>query len=398
MPNGHSASPDLEQQSEQPTNFGECRDADNINAGNAAASDPTLRALGWSSQWQHLFDAAPKPIGGLVPARVTAQFTNQYRIGAGEGEFSAEVSGKFQFQAASRSDFPAVGDWVVAQPLPGERRAVIHGVLPRRTAMIRRAAGSVPEEQVIGTNIDILFIVNALNGDYNVRKIERYLVAAWESGSAPIVLLTKADLCEDVQSRIAEVASAAPGVPVHAVSAIEDQGRQALLPYLQPGRTIAVTGSSGAGKSTLLNWLAGEERQTVQGVREDDARGRHTTTHRELFPLPGGFIMMDTPGMRELQLWESESGWQEAFAEIEALAASCRFRDCRHEAELGCAVKNALRDGTLDEHRYASYKKTGRELARQARKEKSVTMRAKKSADKRQGARTNDVRRSMEQD
>nr|WP_225446519.1 ribosome small subunit-dependent GTPase A [Paenibacillus rhizovicinus] len=345
-----------------------------------------------------MFTAAAKPINGLVPARVTAQFTNQYRVWTDEGELAAEVSGKFQFQAAARGDYPAVGDWILAQPLPGERRAIIHGVLPRRTAMIRRAAGSIPEEQVIGANIDTLFIVNALNGDFNVRKIERYLIAAWESGSSPVVLLTKADLCEDAPSRIAEVESAAPGVPVHAVSALEDQGRSSLLPYLQPGQTIAVTGSSGAGKSTLLNWLAGEERQHVQGIREDDARGRHTTTHRELFALPGGFILMDTPGMRELQLWESESGRQEAFADIEALADACRFRDCKHGSELGCAVKEALRSGELDAHRYESYKKTGRELAHQARKERSVTNRAKKSGDKRLASREKQVRRSMDMD
>lgn len=381
-----------QQQSEIPTqDSGALPNTDVPQVRTDANKAEPLQALGWNVHWQSAFEAAAKTIDGLVPARVTAQFTNQYRIGAEAGELSAEVSGKFQFQAASRSDYPAVGDWVLIQPLPGEQRAVIHGVLPRRTAMIRRAAGSVPEEQVIGTNIDTLFIVNALNGDYNVRKIERYLIVAWESGAAPVVLLTKADLCEDALQRIAEVEAATPGVPVHAVSALQDEGRSELLPYLRQGRTIAVTGSSGAGKSTLLNWLAGEERQIVQGVREDDARGRHTTTHRELFPLPGGFVMMDTPGMRELQLWDSESGRQEAFADIEALSANCRFRDCKHLAEKGCAVREALQDGSLDEHRYASYKKTGRELAHQARKERSVTNRAKKNADKRQVARANNV-------
>lgn len=352
----------------------------------------TLPAWGWNDSWQQLFDAAPRPIAGLLPARVSAQFTNQYRIWSEDGERTAEVSGKFQFQAATRGDFPAVGDWVLIQPLPGENRAVIHGVLPRRTAMIRRAAGSVPVEQVIGANIDTLFIVNALNGDFNVRKIERYLVAAWESGAAPVVLLTKADLCDDAAGKLAEVSAAAPGVPVHAISALQDQGRSELRPYLQPGRTLAVTGSSGAGKSTLLNWLAGEERQLVQGVREDDARGRHTTTHRELFTLPEGYALMDTPGMRELQLWDSDAGREEAFADIQALGANCRFRDCKHETEIGCAIREAIRSGDLDEQRYANYKKTGRELARQTRKEQSASKRAQKSADKRLTAR-NDSRR-----
>ncbi|RAP75615.1 ribosome small subunit-dependent GTPase A [Paenibacillus montanisoli] len=359
----------------------------------------TLERYGWNDYWESCTASAAAGGGtDLEPARVVAQFTNRYRIMTAAGEYAAEVSGKFQFQAASRSEFPAVGDWVAVQTLPGEQRAVIHGVLPRRSAMIRRAAGSVPEEQVIGTNIDTLFIVNALNGDFNVRKIERYLVAAWESGATPVVLLTKADLCTDTARRVAEVEASAPGVPVHAVSAVTGEGRESLSPYLLQGRTIAVTGSSGVGKSTLLNWLAGGDLQRVQDIREDDARGRHTTTHRELFPLPGGVIMMDTPGMRELQLWESDDGWQEAFSDIEEIAAGCRFRDCRHAAEQGCAVKEALRSGALDARRYESYKKTGRELAHQMRKEQSVSKRQQKSADKRIEARASYVKHKPDMD
>ena len=355
-----------------------------------------LYQYGWNDHWASCMNDEMIQ-SGLVPARVIAQFTNQYRIITAEGESVAEVSGKFQFHAASRSEYPGVGDWTAVQPLQGEARAIIHAVLPRRSAMIRKAAGSVPEEQVIGANLDTLFIVNALNSDFNVRKIERYLITAWESGATPVVLLTKADLCEDTPDRIAAVCAAAPGVAVHAVSALQDEGKEALAAYMLPGRTLAVTGSSGVGKSTLLNWLAGDNLQQVQGIREQDARGRHTTTHRELFPLPCGAVMMDTPGMRELQLWEASSGWQEAFADIEELAAGCRFRDCTHDAEDGCAIKQAIEEGTLDAHRLGNYKKTGRELAHQARKEQSVSKRHKKSANKRLTGRfTSMDRRSID--
>ncbi|UVI31757.1 ribosome small subunit-dependent GTPase A [Paenibacillus spongiae] len=341
-----------------------------------------LTAFGWNEQRE----AEMGMYGEYEPARVIAQHSNLYRIVTGSGELTAEVSGKFQFEAAARSDYPAVGDWLAVKELPGESRAIIHAVLPRRSAMIRKAAGPMVAEQVIGANIDVLFIVNALNDDFNLRKIERYLVAAWDSGATPVVLLTKSDLCSDTAARIADVEAVAPGVPVHAISALQGGGIDALASYMRPGSTIGVTGSSGVGKSTLLNRLAGEELQQVQGIREDDARGRHTTTHRELFPLPGGALMMDTPGMRELQLWEADEGREEAFADIEALALSCRFRDCRHESELGCAVKAAVQDGSLDSRRLGSYRKTGRELAHQARKERAVSQRLKKNAAKRQPA------------
>lgn len=352
---------------------------------NPAKALPTLQTYGWSAHWQQQNETR-RHESGLVPARVIAQFTLQYRIIAEDGEYSAEVSGKFHYEAGSRGDFPAVGDWVLVQPLAGERRAIIHAVLPRRTAMIRKAAGPGVHEQIIGANIDTLFVVCALNDDFNLRKIERYLIAAWDSGAMPVLLLTKADLCEEVAARIAAVEASAPGVPVHAVSALQGEGIDQLAGYLRPGSTIAVAGSSGVGKSTLLNSLAGEERQRVQGIRENDARGRHTTTHRELFPIPGGAVMMDTPGMRELALWDAEDGLNEAFSDIEALAADCRFRDCKHEGEAGCAVRQAASEGTLDAKRLASYRKTSRELAHHARKESSASKRQQKTASKRAAA------------
>ncbi|WP_082423281.1 ribosome small subunit-dependent GTPase A, partial [Paenibacillus dakarensis] len=241
-------------------------------------------------------------------------------------------------------------------------------------------AGNVPDEQVIAANTDTIFIVNALNQDFNVRKIERYLISVWESGAQPVVLLTKADLCVDPEKYAAMVMSSAPGVPVHAVSSLQDQGKETIAPYLVPGHTVAITGSSGAGKSTLLNWLSGQDVQRVQGVREEDARGRHTTTHRELFLLPEGAVMIDTPGMRELQLWDSADGWGETFFEIEELARQCRFQDCRHESETGCAVQQALLDGELDPGRFKNYKKTEKELAYLARKERTTARRQKEQS------------------
>ncbi len=328
-----------------------------------------LQAYGWNDYWDTLLSQVKPEFQRLSPARVIAQFSHSYKIITELGEHSAGVTGKFEFNAVKRSDYPAVGDWVMVEMLPNESRSVIHAVLPRRTSMVRKAAGNVVEDQVIGANLDYLFIVNALNQDFNLRKIERYLVAAWESGAQPVVLLTKADLCEDPSKLALDVENAAPGVPVHFISAHFNQGRDELLPYLQPGSTIAVTGSSGVGKSTLLNWLADNELQRIQGIRESDARGRHTTTHRELFLLANGALIMDTPGMRELQLWDAQDGWQHAFSDIEELAAHCRYRDCKHESDQGCAIFEAMNTGELDPKRFANYKKTEKELAHLARKE-----------------------------
>jgi ribosome biogenesis GTPase / thiamine phosphate phosphatase len=341
----------------------------------------TLTIMGWNEQWQAIWDANRPVNPAAQPARVTAQFSHTYKIAAESGERLANVTGKFEHNTLSRSGFPAVGDWVSAELLD-DHHAVIHSVLPRRSAMTRKVAGQTMEEQVIASNVDELFIVNALNQDFNLRKIERYLIMAWESGARPVVVLTKADLSEETDQRVIEVEAIAPGVPVHAVSALENRGIETLLPYLLPGKTIAVTGSSGAGKSTLLNWLSNKESQRVQGIREDDARGRHTTTHRELFVLPGGALLMDTPGMRELQLWDAEDGWKEAFSDIEEMAAACRFRDCRHDKEAGCAIRSAIQEGTLDPKRLVNYLKTERELARIARKEKSAEQRKSASAAK----------------
>lgn len=345
-----------------------------------------LQAYGWNEHWEARAAAAVVAMQAnrtLVPARVTAQFSHVYRVMTNEGERLGVVAGRYQYEAAGKGDYPAVGDWVMAELAPGDERVVIHALLPRKSAVSRKVAGSQQEEQVIGANIDFLLLVNAMNQDFNLRRIERYLTAAMGSGAQPVIVLTKADLCPEPEALAEQTRDFIPAsVPVVVVSAARGEGRDQLLPYLGQGVTVAVAGSSGAGKSTLLNWLSDADRMRVQDIREDDAKGRHTTTHRELFPIAGGALLMDTSGMRELQLWHADEGHEEAFSDITALVASCRYRDCRHEREEGCAVLAALDNGDLDRRRYNNYVKTGKEIAHQARKERSD----QRSKERRSGA------------
>ncbi|AWB43501.1 ribosome small subunit-dependent GTPase A [Paenibacillus sp. CAA11] len=307
----------------------------------------------------------------ISPARITADLGQKYRLITPYGEMWGELTGKLRYTLSEGGGLPAVGDWIFAECRHQDGAASIHGVLSRHSQISRQAAGSVIKEQIIAANVDVLFLVTALNHDFNLRRLERYLIMALSSGVTPVILLSKADLCEDPARFIRQAESIAPGVNVHAISALEDQGLEQLAPYLSAGTTCALTGSSGCGKSTLLNRLAGQTLQLTQEIREDDSRGRHTTTHRELFPLPGGAVLIDTPGMRELQLWDGgNDGLSGTFADIEELAARCRFRDCRHEREQGCAVREAIEAGELEPSRLESFRKTARELEFQAAKER----------------------------
>jgi ribosome biogenesis GTPase len=316
---------------------------------------PGLIELGWDETWAAAFQAMATE--GESPARVSLEHNHVLRVLNGDGEQLAELAGRFRHEAATRSAMPAVGDWVLMRAATAEgARPQIRAILPRRTVFSRKSAGRETEEQVVAANIDTVFLVSGLDQDFNARRIERYLVMARQSGAEPVVVLNKADLPVDVARIVAEIADVAPTVAVHAVHA---KGAHAdvgsLRAYLGVGRTVALLGSSGVGKSTIINALAGSELTKTAAVRESDGRGRHTSVHRHLLVLDSGGIVIDTPGMREMQLWDAEDAVDEVFPEIDDLAGGCRFRDCHHDTEPGCAVKAAVDDGTIDPDRYGSF-------------------------------------------
>jgi ribosome biogenesis GTPase / thiamine phosphate phosphatase len=321
-----------------------------------------LTTLGWDAERDNEF--TEHRASGLVPGRVAVQHRGAYDVLTEQGELRCEVPQRLVRDAAGPADLPAVGDWVAVEPTePGQ--GTIHALLPRRTRFSRLAAhdpGShTTQEQVVAANVDVVFVVTSITDDLSTRRLERYLTLGWESGARPVVLLTKADLVDDPGPAVAEVAAVALGVPIHPVSVRTGVGLDAVRAELTPGLTAALLGSSGVGKSTLVNTLLGEELLATQEVR-DDGRGRHTTSRRELIRVPGGGLVIDTPGMRELQLWVSDHGLEEAFDDVTSLFAECRFADCSHTVEPGCAVQAALQDGTLAPERWESYRKLEREL------------------------------------
>ncbi|MEO8926292.1 MAG: ribosome small subunit-dependent GTPase A [Caulobacteraceae bacterium] len=334
-----------------------------------------LETYGWSDALQR--DFAPHAAAGVVAGRVILQQRGLYGLATELGELKAEISGRLARDAPA-GGYPAAGDWVAAAAGGPGDLAVIHHVLPRRTAFTRKAAGPGGGVQVVAANVDVAFIAASLNGDLNPRRLERYLAAAWQSGAAPVVVLTKADLAADVTAAVSGVEAMAGLAPVLAISSRTGEGLDAVRAFLKPGVTAVMVGSSGVGKSTLLNALLGNDRMATAAIREADGRGRHTTSHRELILLPGGGLLLDTPGMRELGLWDSDEGLVAAFEDIEVLAAGCRFGDCGHTNEPGCAVRAALESGALDPGRWTSFQKLRRELTFLESKEDPALRAAKK--------------------
>jgi len=318
-------------------------------------------ALGWDDDFSQVF--APHAAAGLRPARVAVEFRHEYDVYTFAGSCPAVCTGRLLEAAAARAGLPVVGDWVAVSSRPGELMVDIHAVLPRRTKFARRAAGPHDAEQVIAANVDTVFLVSGLDANFNPRRLERYLAVALSSGAQPVVVLNKSDLRSDLAQVRAEVNRLAAGTPVVFTSAVATRGLKELRPWLKPGRTVAFLGSSGVGKSSLINGLRREATQVTQEVRSGDAKGRHTTSVRELMITPAGALVIDTPGMRELQLWDAGDGVAAAFPEIAALAARCKFRDCSHGPEPGCAVQAALADGSMDPGRWQSYLKLQREQA-----------------------------------
>ena len=320
----------------------------------------SLEKYGWEEFFRKDFEQYSK--NNYTAGRVAIENKSNFNLYTVHGELTGEISGRFHYNAKATSDYPAVGDWVVIRIIPGESKAIIEHVLRRKNKFSRKAAGDTTDEQIIAANADLIFIVTSLNQDINLRRIERYLTLASENNAVPVLILSKSDVCENEEEKISEVSSIAAGIDIHSISAKENIGIEELKKYFSDNRTVAVVGSSGVGKSTLINCLTGSDEMEVSEIGLYKDKGRHTTSHRELLLIEGGGLIIDTPGMREIQLWEGNEGMGETFADVEEISVMCRFTDCRHDTEPGCAIKKAIEEGILTEERFNNYVKLQKEV------------------------------------
>lgn len=338
-----------------------------------------LESLGADASVYTLFQ--PYAAQGLVLARVAVSQRDRYHLLTEDGELHAEASGSLWYRTPNRAGMPVTGDWVAAR-ITDSSQAIVEAVLPRKTVFSRRAAGRREEEQPVAANIDLIFLVCGLDNDFNLRRLERYLTLTVEAGSESVIVLNKSDLCSDINTRLSETLAVARGAPVVLTTTKSPHGLDGLMPFLAFGRTVALLGSSGVGKSAIVNCLLGEERHLTSEVRESDGRGRHTTTFRELLPLAVGGALIDTPGMRELQLWAGQESVDEVFDEIVGIASACKFRNCSHSGEIGCAVVKAIAEGKVSDERWKSYRKLIAEVRRHEEKTDALAAEARKRRDK----------------